>query len=201
MKIKRFIGGMLESNGYVVYHADGGDCFIIDPGYNAKVFLAYVREQGLKVRGILLTHHHYDHVGAVERIRDAFNCPVYLHRADCDRYKKQVDVYLEDGDRILLEDEELTVIHTPGHTQGSVCFFSAKSKAAFTGDTIFNVDLGRTDLEDGSQQDMEKSILERVDKWSNDIIIYPGHGDESTMKRVRAINQEFLEIIGKRESI
>jgi len=197
MKIKRFIGGMLESNGYVIYQQEGGDCYVIDPGYNAKVFIQFIKENDLHLKGILLTHHHYDHVGAVERVKEAFDCPVYLHTRDCDMYRKAVDVYLEDGDSIDLEGEKLKVIHTPGHTAGGVCFFSEKSKVCFTGDTIFNVDLGRTDLEDGSPEEMRESIIEKIDKWGNDIFIYPGHGDGCTMKKVRQINREFLDIVEK----
>ena len=132
MKIKRFIGGMLESNGYVIYSEDGGSCFIIDPGYNGSVFTEYVKEHGLSPKGILLTHNHYDHVGAVERVKDELGCPVYMHRADCDDYKKNVDVYMEDGDVLDLDGEEIKIVSTPGHTKGSVCFVSEKSRAAFT---------------------------------------------------------------------
>ena len=199
MKIERFIGGVLESNGYVLYQQDGGNSFIVDPGYSPGRFIRFVGAHRLHVQGILLTHHHYDHVGAVEQIRAEFDCPVYLHRRDWDRYGKQVDVSLEDGDRLSLDGEDLTVVHTPGHTGGSVCFYAEKSRAVFTGDTIFNVDLGRTDLEDGSPEEMEDSILNRVDRWSNDMIIYPGHGDSCTMKTVRKINREFLDIVEKRE--
>ena len=198
MKIKRFICGLLESNGYVIYQREGENCFIIDPGYGPKVFKDFINEHSLHVKGILLTHHHYDHVGAVDKLKDVFDCPVYLHRRDCDMYKKNVDVYMEDGDTIDLDGETITVINTPGHTKGSVCFFSHKSRLAFTGDTIFNVDLGRTDLEDGSEEEMRRSITDIVDKWQNDIMIYPGHGDGCTMKAVRRINKEFLDIVNGR---
>lgn len=194
MKIKRFIGGMLESNGYVIFQKEGGEAFLIDPGYNSKVFIEYITAHAFTLKGILLTHHHYDHVGAVERVKDVFDCPVYLHRRDCDMYRKKVDVYMEDGDILYLEDEAIKVINTPGHTHGSVCFYSEKSRLCFTGDTIFNVDLGRTDLEDGSENEMRDSIVNIIDKWPNDIMIYPGHGDGCTMKKVRKINNEFLEL-------
>lgn len=198
MKYQRFIGGLLESNGYVLYQEEHGSCYIIDPGYSPKVFLDFMRKKDLHLEGILLTHHHYDHTGAVERICKETDCKVYLHTADCDRYGAPVDVYLEDQDVIDLEGEKLRVIHTPGHTAGSVCFYSEKSRLCFTGDTIFNVDLGRTDLEDGSQQDMERSIRETIDRWPNDLMILPGHGDGCNMKKVRKINKEFLDIVEKR---
>lgn len=202
MKIKRFIGGLLESNGYIIYQKDGGDAYLIDPGYNSKVFIEYIREHGFSLKGILLTHYHYDHSGVADRVKAAFDCPIYLHRRDCDIYfkefKRNVDIYMEDGDVFDLEGEEIRVIHTPGHTGGGVCFMSEKSKVCFTGDTIFNVDLGRTDLEGGSEEEMIDSILNIIDKWPNDIMIYPGHGDGCTMKKVRQINTEFNEIVNKR---
>ena len=202
MKIKRFIGGLLESNGYVLYQQDGGEAYLIDPGYNSKVFIEYIKEHGFELKGILLTHHHYDHSGVADRVKAVFDCPIYLHRRDCDIYfkefKRNADVYMEDGDVFDLEGEEIRVIHTPGHTGGGVCFMSDKSKVCFTGDTIFNVDLGRTDLEGGSEKEMIDSILNIIDKWPNDIMIYPGHGDGCTMKKVRQINTEFLDIVNKR---
>lgn len=195
MKIKRLIGGNLESNGYVIYDREQGECYIVDPGYNGDKFVKIIKDLGLNMKGILLTHHHYDHVGGVDKIKEETDCPVYIHRADSDMYKRPVDALLEDGDILMLGNEEIKVIHTPGHTRGSVCFYSEQSKLAFTGDTIFNVDLGRTDMSDGSQYEMEHSIKDIIDFWSNEITIYPGHGDSCNMKYVRKYNQEFLDIV------
>ena len=88
--------------------------------------------------------------------------PVFMHTDDCDQYRGRVDVYLQDGDTIDLDGETIRVIHTPGHTRGGICYYSEKSKVAFTGDTIFNVDIGRTDFEDGSPAQMERSILDKI---------------------------------------
>ena len=193
---------MLESNGYVISSKDEHDeCYIIDPGYNPKKYIKYIRDKGLTVKGIILTHHHYDHVGGAERIRKEIDCPVLMHEKDVDHYQKHVDVYLKDGDVLEIGDddsgrEKLVIIHTPGHTGGGICIMSSKSKVCFTGDTIFNIDLGRTDLDDGSDAEMVDSIVNVVDKWPNDITIYPGHGDPATMKTVRKINREFLDIVG-----
>ncbi|WP_324824391.1 MBL fold metallo-hydrolase [Sinanaerobacter sp. ZZT-01] len=195
MKIKRFIGGNLESNGYVLYDKEGGEAFIIDPGYLPERFLKSCSALNLSVKGILLTHHHYDHVGAVERLKKEWNCPVYLHWQDIEQYKKNVDGMLEGGEVFLLGEEEIRVIHTPGHTHGSVCFFSEKSKCVFTGDTIFNIDLGRTDLADGSEQEMRRTVREIISRWNNDITIYPGHGDSATMKYVHMHNREYLDLL------
>lgn len=196
MRIKRIVGGNLESNGYIIFQKTGGNCFVIDPGYNADKFVKQIKELKLKLKGILLTHHHYDHTGAVERLSELKECPVYLHWGDLDLYKSKVDITMEHGMKIDLDGEELIVLHTPGHTEGSVCIYSEKSRLVFTGDTIFNIDLGRTDLKDGSDYKMSNSIREIIDKWENDISIYPGHGDSCNMKFVRKYNQEFLDIIG-----
>ncbi|MDD4564205.1 MAG: MBL fold metallo-hydrolase [Eubacteriales bacterium] len=194
MKIKRFVGGNLESNGYIIYDKEHGECFIIDPGYNGEKFIKIIEELGLKLKGILLTHHHYDHVGGVNKIKESTGCTVYIHRADGDCYNKEAEL-LESGDTLLLGNEKINVINTPGHTKGSVCYYSEKSKLAFTGDTIFDIDLGRTDLADGSPAEMEKSILNIISLWSNEIMIYPGHGDSCTMKFVKENNQEYLGIV------
>lgn len=195
MKIKKIVGGNIESNGYILYDRPNGEGYIIDPGYNPDKYLTLVLDLNIRLIGILLTHHHYDHVGAVEKIRVATGCKVYLHWGDADRYKNTVDVMLSDGDVLALGDEFLKVIHTPGHTKGSICLFSEQSKVVFTGDTIFNVDLGRTDLQDGSQKEMNKSIKEKINSWDNDITIYPGHGDPATMKYVRKNNEEYKDIV------
>lgn len=195
MKIKRLIGGGLESNGYIVYQKEGGDCYVIDPGYNPEKFIKAMKENKLNIIGILLTHHHHDHVGGVRKIRDLKNCPVYIHKADADMLRDEADVLLEGRERLLLDGEVMDVLHTPGHTGGSVCFHSEKSRLVFTGDTIFNVDLGRTDLKGGSARDMEASMRDVVNLWENDIMIYPGHGDPCNMKFVRKVNKEFIDII------
>lgn len=197
MKIKRLVGGSLESNGYIISRMRGGSCYVIDPGYEPKRFIAYIAEQELAMQGVILTHHHYDHVGGAEKLRDYFECPVMMHEQDAFVYRQPVDRLLVDGDEIDLDGETLRVYHTPGHTRGSICILSEKSKVVFTGDTIFDTDLGRTDLADGSPQDMIRSCKAVIDKWSNDYTIYPGHDGAATMKQVRQYNQEFLDCLEK----
>lgn len=195
MKIKRYVGGSLESNGYIISNRSKGSCYIIDPGYEPKKFIDYIEDEGLKLLGIILTHHHYDHVGGAERIRDYFGVPVMMHEMDANVYKGTVDRQLSDGDVLNLDGETLQILNTPGHTWGSICILSEKSKVVFTGDTIFDADLGRTDLADGSPQCMEESCRSIIDKWSNEYTIYPGHDGSATMKQVRKYNQEFLECL------
>lgn len=198
MQIKRFVCGSLEANGYVIYTNESKDTYIIDPGYSHKKYLEFVKENGLEVKGILLTHHHHDHAGKADILANAFDCPVYAHRAEISYYKGMVNKELDGGEIISFGDDSLEVIHTPGHTAGGVCYFSEKSKLCFTGDTIFNVDLGRVDLPGGSLKAMTDTVNNIIDKWGNDITIYPGHGDSCTMKYVRKNNLEFLELLASK---
>lgn len=193
MKIKKFTGGLLESNGYVMYQDKGGSCYVIDPGSSSKTFIKYIEDMALDLKGILLTHHHSDHVAAVKKLSAHFECPVYIHREDADYYRDSADVFLEDGMLLDLDGEAICIIHTPGHTAGGVCFYSEKSKVVFTGDTIFDNDLGRTDLPGGSEKQLVSTCREIIDKWSNEIFIYPGHGPSCNMKKVRKYNMEFIE--------
>ena len=210
MEIKRIIGGILRANCYIVSPSktEAGapvPCFIIDPGYEPGKIIKYIRSNAFAPEGIILTHHHSDHSAAAARVRKELDCPIMIHREDADRYNEGADVLLEDGDVLTTgkgnaagnegEAIKLTVRHTPGHTKGGICLISEKDRLCFTGDTIFNVDLGRTDLNDGSYEEMVSSILNVVNKWGNDMTIYPGHGDPATMKKVRMINDEFLEIV------
>lgn len=195
MKITRFVGGSLESNGYVIRTQRGKGCYIIDPGYEPQKFIDFVKKEGLIPLGIILTHHHHDHVGAAARVADGLDCPVLMHPIDAMKYKGRVDQELHDGDTVDLDGETLRILHTPGHTAGSICILSEKSKVVFSGDTIFDTDLGRTDLEDGSPRDMIRSCCDVIDGWGNEYTVYPGHDGSATMKQIRIYNQEFLECL------
>ncbi len=199
MKIKRLIVGILEANCYVLYQRAGGPCLLVDPGDEAPRILTFIRENRLEPQAIILTHNHRDHRGAVAEILAAYDVPVYLHAADAVNYRGRVDVEPEDGDRIRLEDEELVFRHTPGHSPGSVCLLGEKSRVCFTGDTLFDTDLGRTDLKGGSEAELARSIRDVVSHWPNDIMIYPGHDSGCTMKKVRIYNQEYLALTEGRE--
>jgi glyoxylase-like metal-dependent hydrolase (beta-lactamase superfamily II) len=197
MEIKRFVGGNIDSNGYIIFEKGDSACYIIDPGYAGERFLRAAEEAGLQIRGILLTHCHFDHVGGVQKILSAADCPVCMHKDEAASYKGRVDTLLSGGESLPLRDESILVLHTPGHTRGSVCFYSERGRVVFTGDTIFNVDLGRTDLGGGSAAEMERSVRETVSAWPSDTMLYPGHGDPCNMRFVRIHNGEYLKIMGE----
>ncbi len=195
MKIKRFVGGSLESNGYIISDKPCGKCYVIDPGYQPDKFIKYVEKEDLQLQGILLTHHHHDHVGAASKIANYFDCPVMMSFEDSLMYRGKVDIYLKENDIIELDGEKLIILMTPGHTHGSICIVSEKSNIVFSGDTIFDTDLGRTDLEDGSESAMIASCKNIIDKWPDRYTVYPGHDGHATMRQIRKYNTEFLQCL------
>jgi glyoxylase-like metal-dependent hydrolase (beta-lactamase superfamily II) len=209
MIIERIICGPLEANCYIIYVRDGGAAYIIDPGYDVKRTQDFVEGHRLKVKAILLTHVHRDHSGKADALAEYFEVPVCAHREELDHFEgninrlfgSNVDMLFDGGEELDLDGETIKVLHTPGHSAGGLCFYSNKSRAAFTGDTIFNVDLGYTHFAGGSAVRMKDSLVNIVNKWGNDVTIYPGHGDPATMKYVREVNSEFLDMIEGKYSL
>lgn len=201
MKFERFVVGMSEANAYIVYDENTLEAIVIDPGDEGKRLMQYIDKRFLKIQGIVLTHYHYDHIGAAEVLKKKYQCPIYAHKKEIEGLKDpeinhsksspqklisiDTDKALSHGDIINVGDIILEVIHTPGHTPGGICLEVKDSNLIFTGDTIFSDDLGRTDLEGGSESMLKKTIMNKVAKWSADVVIYPGHGESSLMSEVR----------------
>ena len=198
MIIKKFVGGNLQSNCYIISNRHKKSCFIIDPGYEPDRFIIYARENCFDPKGIILTHHHHDHTGGASKTADELGCPVMMSFEDSLIYNGTVHRILEDGDVLELDGEKLIIRATPGHTKGSVCIEAPQSRIVFTGDTIFDTDLGRTDLADGSETDMALTCRNVVAMWPDSYTIYPGHDQSATMKTVRKYNEEFLTMLEER---
>lgn len=190
MEIVKFTGGSIMSNGYIVYVSGSEDAYIIDPGFNARRFIDFINARRLRLKGVLLTHHHYDHTDAAEKIINEFGCEAYIHEADAPYLKFPVTPF-KDGQKFTLPGIDAVAVNTPGHTKGGViyCFSTGDY---FTGDTIFDTDIGRTDLSDGQPYGMARSIQNIIEKWPDDIRIHPGHGGDSTMGEVRKNNREYI---------
>jgi len=203
MRIERIIEGPLEANCFVIYQKSGGSAYIIDPGYDTKRTRDFIKANRLIVKAILLTHTHHDHSGKADALAEYFGVEICAHREELDYYDGKPETLFGNnperlfngGEKLDLDGESIEVQHTPGHTAGSLCFYSAKSRVAFTGDTIFDVDLGYTHFAGSSAKRMKESLKTIVNHWENDVTIYPGHGDPATMKYVRGANHEFLENI------
>ena len=163
MKVDRVVTGYLQENCYIL--TQGNECLIVDPGDDYHLIKKIIDNK--KVLGILLTHNHFDHIGAVDDIRKEYNVDVYSFKN------------LKEG-KNSMGDFSFDVICTPGHTSDSICFYFYEEKIMFTGDFLFKESIGRWDLETGNYNDMKESIS-KIKKYDDDIIIYPGHGEKSTI--------------------
>jgi len=194
--------GPLENNTYILACQSTRHCAIVDVGFEAEVVIRKVRGAGLDVRLLLNTHAHYDHVAGMRAVQDELGGEYWLHPADrplLERLSEQGaafgfpaaapprDVHdLEDGQRITLGDEQLEVIHTPGHSPGGVCF--RRSGDLWVGDTLFAGSVGRTDLPGASFEQLERSIRNRIFPLGDDVRCLPGHGAATTVGEERRHN-------------
>ena len=193
MLIKTIPVGQLETNCYVVTDEESLRCAVIDPGDESNTILDYLEENHLRCEAILLTHGHFDHVGAVEAVAEETGAKVYLNRRDdtggSDPHRPftlpEGGSYYDEGDVITVGALRFTVIATPGHTPGGVCLRCGE--ALFTGDTLFRGSCGRTDLP-GGDMDEELRSLKKLCELPGDYEVYPGHMDPSSLERERALN-------------
>jgi len=210
-KIIRYIFGPLDVNTYLIGDDESGECYCIDPGGEPDLILEDLEEKKWKLKGILLTHGHFDHVAGTGNLKEKIDVPVYLHRKDLEIYKRapdsmfkwtgltinnlpDIDFYLEENQEIHIGDKALVVIHTPGHTPGSVSFYGGG--CIFTGDLIFKGTVGRADFPGSSFKELIKSIIEKILPLPEEIEIFPGHGDTTDLKTEIETNpyiREFLK--------
>ena len=197
MKIRKLVIGQLGTNSYIL-----GDkkVALVDPAANAKGILNFLEKENLTLEKILVTHGHFDHVGALKELRDLTNAICYMHYSDIPMLgnmekslgfmtgetpeKCEIDVVLQGDEEIFVEDEKLTVLHTPGHSPGSVSYLG--DGFVLSGDLIFKGSIGRYDYGDFTTE-ME-SIEKLIGKLSDDCIILPGHGDETTVEQEKRNN-------------
>lgn len=194
MLIKTIPVGQLETNCYVVINEKTLECVVIDAGDESNAILDYLESNNLRCRAILLTHGHYDHVGAVDTVAEETGALVYMNERDDARHAadermpytlKENGKSYDDGDVIEIAGLRFEVIATPGHTPGGVTLRC--EDVLFTGDTLFKGSCGRTDLPGGDMM-QELRSLRRICELPGDYEVYPGHMDPSTLEREREFN-------------
>ena len=190
IKIHKLPLGLYQTNTYIIHEETSTGCCVIDPGYEASSILREVEHLGLHVEAILLTHGHFDHVGAVKDMVAETDCDVYICGDDLSmppmftNGKLYYSHTYAEGDTLSLAGLELGVLHTPGHTPGSVCLTCGN--VMFSGDTLFEGSCGRTDI-GGSWPQIQQS-LRRLAELDTDYIVYPGHGGSTTLAMEKRYN-------------
>jgi len=199
--VKTFVVGQLGTNCYIVANAVTKEACLIDPGADPEPLKNYIRKEGLDLKFIINTHGHGDHIGA----NASFRVPIFIHRRDAD-FLTDPDKNLsraftagivspkaarlvEEGEIIKLGALELKILHTPGHTQGSISIIT--EGLAFTGDALFAGSIGRTDLASGNHDQLIRSITDKLLTLKDDTVIYPGHGGRSTIGEEKKSNPFF----------
>ena len=208
MYFRQITSGSLDEHIYIL-GADGtNDVVVIDPG-ESKPALDALQKDGRNCVAVLLTHGHFDHIGGVRALKDAYNAPIYIHEADANMLKSnrmslavltgslvkpvEPDVLLHGGETLALAGLTLDVIHTPGHTKGGVCYALKSDRKLFVGDTLFLEGSGRTDFPGGSEKELYHSIADKLFSLEGDFDVYCGHEDETTLEHERK-NNPFVEM-------
>ena len=195
MKIEKILVGPIEVNCYIVVL--NKKLYVIDPGGDADQVISQIKKEGKCLDSILLTHGHIDHISAVKQVSEAFNdAPVYLHKNDHDLYLSPNNCMMPFFPPItdpvkpvsIIDTQDFEILHTPGHSPGSVCFYFANDEVLFSGDTVFCESIGRTDLPGGDYNQIINSIKEKITTLPGNTKMYPGHGPTSSIENEKKSN-------------
>jgi glyoxylase-like metal-dependent hydrolase (beta-lactamase superfamily II) len=202
MKYESVVVGALETNCYLAYCPETLECAIIDPGAEPEKIFRVVSQRDLRPTLLINTHGHVDHIGANRDIKDKFDIPLCIHEADRPMLESILqsglsfflgakkspppDKYLEEGDELAIGTMSLKVLHTPGHSPGSVSLMG--DGLLFSGDTLFFGGVGRTDLPGGSWEELERSIRDRIFTLPVETLVLTGHGPTTTVDQETKFN-------------
>lgn len=203
MRVEKFVTGIISTNCYLVINEETKQTVVIDPAACPKKLLGFIEEEGLKIEAILLTHGHFDHIMGIDGFLGHFEVPVYVHEEDervmndpvlnqsstyTSGYTFSGARYLRDRQTLELAGFVFEVIHTPGHTWGGCCYYVASENVLFSGDTLFQESVGRTDFETSSMSDLMHSVREKLFRLPEETHVYPGHMGETTIGHEKTHN-------------
>src|SRR5580692_1831088 len=188
--------GALQCNCSIIGDETTREAMVIDPGDEIQSILALVRKHNLQVKQIVITHAHIDHVGGAMKLRAATGAPILLNQNDYALLKMldaqagevKIDQSLSTGDSVKAGTHTASILHTPGHTEGSICLYFPAEKTLIAGDTLFAGSIGRTDLPGGSMQKILQSLRGTVLALPDETVVVPGHGPSTTIGEERESN-------------
>jgi glyoxylase-like metal-dependent hydrolase (beta-lactamase superfamily II) len=203
LKCDCLVVGPIETNCYFLYDEETKDCLIFDPGYEAERIIGIVQKKEFNVKAILLTHGHFDHIMAAERVRKEIGAEIYAAKEEeallLDPSKNvsgmagvsaslKADEWFYDGQELEMLGQTMRCILTPGHTKGGMCYYFPKAGMLFSGDTLFQESVGRTDFPTGSSRELIHSVREKLFVLPDAVRVYPGHGLMTTIQNERMFN-------------
>lgn len=209
MRWKQMPLGAIQTNCYILDN-EKGEALIIDPGEEGNKVIDYIEKKGLKPVAVLLTHAHFDHIGALDHVRERWHIPAYLHVNEADwladpekngsaHFPIVSDLFCQPAEKLISEEGTITiesfqfdVLETPGHSQGSASFYFKDDHVIFSGDALFNGGIGRTDLYSGDQTVLLDSIHKKLLILPPETVVAPGHGFETTVSMEAETNPFLL---------
>lgn len=203
IRVEQYAVGAVQTNCYFAINEDTSEVLIIDPGASAGRLIEICKDEKLNPVAILLTHGHFDHATGAAEIAGHFNIPIYAQEKEKETLETPgmnlsgwegreltfgADIYLKDEQEIDLAGFHIRLFHTPGHTPGGCCYFFSYQNVLFSGDTLFCTSIGRTDFPGGSSSQLIRSIREKLMVLPDEITVYPGHNDITTIGAERKYN-------------
>lgn len=203
LRVEQYVVGPVQTNCYFAINDESKETIVIDPGAGADQLMKMLTQNGLKAVAILLTHGHFDHAAGAKRLAELCQAKIYAYEAEKETLENEeenacwmigksetyhADEFFKDEQEIDLAGLHIRVLFTPGHTKGGCCYYFPYEDVVFSGDTLFQMSVGRTDLKGGSMSQIVHSIQEKLLTLPENTTVYPGHGEETTIGTERMYN-------------